>query len=177
MKSIKLFGLSLVALLTLSSCQSQAPGEVVDDIDHATFIHSDEDFLAHMIPHHQEAIDSSLIILEKSENEDLRDLAQTIVDAQSAEIEQMEAWGLLWVGEEFAASSDYEAMMPDLTVLEGEELDQAFLEGMIEHHRMAVDMAEGMLLHSIRPEIIQMSEAIIETQTEEIDLMKSWLEQ
>ncbi len=58
----------------------------------------------------------------------------------------------------------------------GEEYEEAFLRGMIVHHLGAVEMAEGLLEETDRPELVELAENIIETQSVEIDLMKSWLQ-
>ena len=59
----------------------------------------------------------------------------------------------------------------------GNALDLAFIEGMIEHHKGAVAMAEMVVNETKRPELKAMAEAIIETQTEEITTMEEWLKQ
>ena len=51
----------------------------------------DADFLLMMIPHHQSAIDMARIELEQGEDEETRAMAQEIIDAQEAEIEEMRA--------------------------------------------------------------------------------------
>ena len=45
-----------------------------------------------MIPHHQLAIDMSEEALEKAEHPELKELAQKIIDEQSAEIELMKGY-------------------------------------------------------------------------------------
>jgi uncharacterized protein (DUF305 family) len=49
-------------------------------------------FLRMMIPHHQLAIDMSEEALVKAEHPELKELAQTIIDEQSAEIEVMQGY-------------------------------------------------------------------------------------
>jgi uncharacterized protein (DUF305 family) len=56
----------------------------------------DAAFLAEMIVHHQGAVDMAALVLERSENAELRAFAQAIADAQVAEIEQMQAWQEAW---------------------------------------------------------------------------------
>jgi uncharacterized protein (DUF305 family) len=51
----------------------------------------DADFLLIMIPHHQSAIDMARIELEQGEDEETRAMAQEIIDAQEAAIEEMRA--------------------------------------------------------------------------------------
>lgn len=150
-------------------------GMMMDDEGMNMMLTSEEDFLALMIPHHQEAVDTAKIILEKSTNKELRSMAQDIVSTQTEEIAQMEVWGKEWYGEDFKASDDYEAMMPDLTKLEGDELDRAFIEGMIEHHKMAIMMAQHVKMLTDREELLTMAEAIIEAQSKEIETMEGWL--
>lgn len=51
-----------------------------------------------------------------------------------------------------------------------------FLSGMITHHQQAVQMADMALTNTERPELLDMAEEIIATQTAEIDEMTSLLE-
>ena len=53
---------------------------------------TDTMFLRMMIPHHQAAVDMSEQALDKAEHPELKELAQTIIDEQSAEIEQMRGY-------------------------------------------------------------------------------------
>ncbi|WP_299321758.1 DUF305 domain-containing protein [Parasphingopyxis sp.] len=52
----------------------------------------DETFMRMMIPHHQGAIDMAEIVLEHGTDPETRALAETIIESQSAEIAQMQAW-------------------------------------------------------------------------------------
>lgn len=56
----------------------------------------------------------------------------------------------------------------------GDELDAAFLEGMIPHHQGAIDMANLVLQNAKHEEIRQMARDIISAQQREIDMMKQW---
>jgi uncharacterized protein (DUF305 family) len=53
---------------------------------------TDEMFLRMMIPHHRMAVDMSEMALYKAEHPALEDLAHTIIDEQTAEIELMEGY-------------------------------------------------------------------------------------
>lgn len=57
---------------------------MVDDIDVA--------FVCSMIPHHQSAINMAKAELEHGDNPWAKEMAQTIIDAQEAEIAEMVAW-------------------------------------------------------------------------------------
>ena len=52
-----------------------------------------------MIPHHESAISMANAVLEESENPEIREIAEAIVDAQEREIEQMTSWRDEWYPE------------------------------------------------------------------------------
>jgi uncharacterized protein (DUF305 family) len=56
----------------------------------------DRAFMNNMIPHHRSAIAMAEIALQESENPEIRQLAQNIVDSQQSEIEQMQGWLEEW---------------------------------------------------------------------------------
>ncbi|WP_373486697.1 DUF305 domain-containing protein [Blastomonas sp.] len=49
-------------------------------------------FMQGMIPHHQGAIDMAEVVLEHGKDAETRALAKTIIDAQKAEITEMQKW-------------------------------------------------------------------------------------
>lgn len=65
-------------------------------------------------------------------------------------------------------------MSGNLENLSGDEFDKAFLSEMIAHHEGAVAMAKQVLIKSDKTELKTLAQAIISTQTSEIELMKKW---
>ncbi len=65
-------------------------------------------------------------------------------------------------------------MVDGLKDKRGDAYDRAFISGMIEHHRGAVEMAELSAERSKHPEIKQLSEAILSAQRTEIAQMQQW---
>lgn len=58
--------------------------------------------------------------------------------------------------------------------IKGEEFDKAFIVDMLAHHEGAVNMAEGALAATDRPEIRTLATEIIEAQSKEIAEMRTW---
>lgn len=58
----------------------------------------DQRFIEAMISHHQGAIVMAEMALEQSEHEEIHTLAEAIIAAQTAEIEQMQGWLAEWYG-------------------------------------------------------------------------------
>ncbi len=56
----------------------------------------DKAFLEEMIVHHQGAVAMAQLALTSSKHQEIKDLAQKIIDAQNAEIAQMQGWESAW---------------------------------------------------------------------------------
>src|SRR5690606_18292859 len=57
----------------------------------------------------------------------------------------------------------------------GGAYEEAWLRGMIVHHIGALRMSEQLLEETDRPELIELANNIIESQTKEVEQMKGWL--
>jgi hypothetical protein len=55
------------------------------------------------------------------------------------------------------------------------DADQAFVRGMIAHHRAAIEMAQIQLQHGKDPQQRQLAQEIIKTQQHEVEKMTAWL--
>lgn len=147
---------------------------------------SDQMFVEMMIPHHEQAIEMSDLILGK-DGVDPRvlDLAQQIKDAQGPEIEQMngwlEDWGIPTMSGDAMDGMDHgdgmmsERDMAELEAATGNDAARLFLEQMIVHHEGAITMAESEVEDGQNPDVIALAEQIIDNQTAEIATMKQLL--
>ncbi|MBY0472865.1 DUF305 domain-containing protein, partial [Patescibacteria group bacterium] len=57
------------------------------------------------------------------------------------------------------------------------DFDKAFIEEMIPHHQLAIMMAQMLRAGTNRPEMQQLAENIITSQSQEIQEMQSWYKQ
>lgn len=149
------------------------------------------DFLKGMIPHHEAAIKMSESYLNYGgEGSELQTLAQDIITAQKKELTQMndlvkqyEEEGKKDQEKEDAYLAKYSEMFSDDSMSHHinpdgvENIDQAFAEGMIMHHQMAVDMAKDILEYTDKKEIQDLAQEIIDTQEKEIEQMQKLIQE
>jgi uncharacterized protein (DUF305 family) len=165
--AVALTFLGIFAFLT--GCASRGHG-MMHSVD------SEYGFLVEMIPHHQEAVDSAGETAARTSRPELRTFALEMVRAQSAEIVAMRGWIADWhPGKSDKAA--YRPMMRPTAGLSPDRADQAFLEDMIMHHRMAVMMADRIVRGKLteRPELLKLADGIIRSQNAEIERMEFWL--
>ncbi len=156
-------------------------------------------FARMMIPHHEQAIEMSDMILEK-QGIDPRvvEMATTIEAAQGPEIEKMQGWLDQWgmsgmpghggdmpghggmngsdmAGMPGMAGMMSPAQMEALDNAQGVEAGKLFLTGMIKHHEGALTMAQDEIKNGQFPDAVAMAKSILESQQKEIDTMNEIL--
>lgn len=176
---------TLAALSTLMACSSTAPRETTTTSSVAAQPHNQADitFAQNMIPHHQQAIEMSDIMLAK-QGIDLRvvDLANKIKAAQGPEIQQMQSWLGQWGSPTTGnmAGHDMSGMMSeqDLTALknaQGVDASKTFLTQMIAHHQGAITMAQDEIKNGQYPPAVSLAQSIATGQQQEITDMQGIL--
>ena len=131
-------------------------------------------FIDGMIKHHQGAIEMAKEAQQKASKPEIQQLAVAIVQAQQAEIDEMNAWRKQWYPD-LPQTSGMETDMGAMNVSDGAELyDVRFIAAMIPHHESAITMAQQAIQRAEHPELKKLAEAIITAQTAEITQMKQW---
>lgn len=165
-----------------TTATTEADGEISAD-------HNDADimFAQMMIPHHQQAVEMSEILLAKDDiPAEVIEFAQGVIDAQGPEIDRMntmlEAWDQQPVtgdmGEMDHGGMSGMMSQEDITALEeaqGTEAARLYLEQMTAHHEGAVDMARDEVTDGQNPQAIALAEQVIEDQEAEIAQMQQML--
>ncbi|WP_107772969.1 DUF305 domain-containing protein [Nocardioides sediminis] len=138
-------------------------------------VRSEQEFLVEMVAHHEEAIEAAGE-LARSERAEMRELGRSIVEGQTAEVEQMREWLARWYPDA-PTDADYEPMMRDLSGLSGDRLDQVFLEDMVWHHMAAVMMSRQLVARDLaeHDEVEELAGTIAAAQHAEILMMRRWL--
>lgn len=144
------------------------------------------DFLKGMIPHHESALKMAESYLNyEGESEELKTLAQDIITAQKDELKEMNELVKTYEKDDKKDQKKEDAYLEQYSKMFAggsmshhidashvDNLDQAFAEGMILHHQMAVDMAKDILEYTDYDEIRTMAQNIIDVQEKEISQME-----
>ena len=146
-------------------------------------------FAQMMIPHHQQAVEMSEMLLAKDDvPAEVAAFAQKVIDAQGPEIERMNAmltaWGQDPVDTDGMEGMDHGGMSgmmseEDMAALEqaqGTEAARLYLEQMTAHHKGAVDMAKDEDKDGQNPQAVQLAEQVIADQEAEITEMQQMLD-
>lgn len=145
----------------------------------------DKQFIEQMIPHHESAIAMAKLALQKTKHDEVKTLANNIITSQSAEIKTMKQWYKDWYGTDVPTVSANNmwggGMMNSQTSTDelsaASDFDKTFLSQMIEHHQMAVMMANMLSISTNRPEMKKLGNDIITAQNKEIGDMQKWQQQ
>jgi uncharacterized protein (DUF305 family) len=73
---------------TMSDMTASLQGKTGDDFDRA--------FISEMITHHEGAVDMAELALQNAGHSEIKQLAQNIISAQTAEIANMRGWQASW---------------------------------------------------------------------------------
>ncbi len=167
-----------------SSAASSASSSPAASSTPASGPHNDADvmFASMMIPHHNQAIEMSDLLLAKTGvDPTVTALARKIKQAQGPEVAQMTGWLTGWGADPSMGGMDHgsgddgmmsQADMDALKDAEGAKATTLFLDGMIEHHNGAIAMAQTELDQGTNPEAKKLAQAIIDAQQAEITEMK-----
>lgn len=143
---------------------------------------ADTMFAQGMIPHHEQAVEMSEMMLQKKDiPAAVTDLATRIKAAQGPEIDTMTGWLKSWnESATMGAGHSMDGMMGDddlkkLDAAQGTEAAKLFLTQMIAHHEGAVMMAKTETAQGQNADAIKLSKNIVTAQEAEIQEMKNLL--
>lgn len=137
------------------------------ELSRTGYVEADVRFMQHMLVHHAQAVEMVGLLETRGASETVRRLGERIAQSQAAEMAQMEEW-LAGRGLPVAPADAHAghagpahgpadpdtppmpgmlspAQMAALAAASGPAFDRLFLEGMIQHHRGALDMVETLL--------------------------------
>jgi uncharacterized protein (DUF305 family) len=135
-----------------------------------------------MIPHHEQAVEMSALVPQRSTNPEVIKLAADISAAQEPEIQTMKGFLAQWNAGEGAGHEGHDmgamagmvddGSMAKLETLKGAEFDKLWLTSMIGHHEGAVTMAKTEIADGANADAKALADHIVTAQEAEIAQMK-----
>ncbi len=159
---------------------------------------ADAGFARDMAVHHQQAVEMSYIVRDRTKDEDVRRLAYDIAQTQANQRGMLLGWLDLWELPKVPEGAPMEwmgmgdmppgedgALMPGMATgaelkrlgaLSGKKAEILYLQLMIRHHRGGVHMAQGCVERCEVSAERRLARGMVESQESEIELMSSMLE-
>jgi uncharacterized protein (DUF305 family) len=142
-------------------------------------------FARDMMVHHSQAVNMAQLLYDRTQNSELRIIALDIMLSQQTQIGQMTGWLDIWglpvasaalpmTWMDMPTRGLMEGMATDdqlaaLRAAKGVDADRLFIQLMIPHHQSAIHMAKAVLERSKEPVVVDLAQAVIDTQQREID--------
>ncbi|MFF1445236.1 DUF305 domain-containing protein [Streptomyces sp. NPDC058295] len=158
---------------------------------------ADAGFARDMAVHHQQAVEMSYIVRDRTTDEDVRrlayDIAQTQANQRGMLLGWLDLWGLpkvssdgpmSWMGMGPMADGEDGALMPGMATgtelaklgtLNGKQAEILYLQLMTDHHKGGIHMAEGCVAKCSVGVEKRLAQGMVEAQQSEIDLMTDLL--
>ncbi|MFI2505029.1 DUF305 domain-containing protein [Streptomyces sp. NPDC018972] len=160
---------------------------------------ADAGFARDMAVHHQQAVEMSYVVRDRTDDEEVRrlayDIAQTQANQRGMLLGWLDLWELpkvsadppmTWMGMGDAASGEDGALMPGMATntemkrlgsLSGERAEVFYLQLMTDHHKGGVHMAQACVRACEVAVEKRLARGMVEGQESEIALMAGMLEE
>ncbi|WP_328437816.1 DUF305 domain-containing protein [Streptomyces sp. NBC_00457] len=156
-------------------------------------------FSRDMAVHHQQAVEMSFIVRDRTDDEEVRTLAYDVINTQANQrgmlLGRLEAWELnksstetpmTWMGHGAMYEAKDGSLMPGMATntrldqlreAKGKNAEILYLRLMTAHHKGGVDMARGAVKMADDDKLVRLAQTMVDGQQAEIDLMADMLTQ
>ncbi|MFB7335792.1 DUF305 domain-containing protein [Streptomyces adustus] len=158
---------------------------------------ADAGFARDMAVHHQQAVEMSYLVRDRTQDPEVRrlayDIAQTQANQRGMLLGWLDLWGLpkvsadapmTWMGMGDMASGKDGSLMPGMATntemkklgtLSGKQAEVFYLQLMTDHHKGGIHMAEGCVSACTVGVEKRLAQGMVDAQQSEIDLMADML--
>ncbi|MBW8703894.1 hypothetical protein MBT84_30300 [Streptomyces sp. MBT84] len=160
---------------------------------------ADAGFARDMAVHHQQAVEMSYIVRDRTKDDEVRrlayDIAQTQANQRGMLLGWLDLWGLpkvsadppmTWMGMGDMPPGEDGALMPGMATntemkklgtLQGKQAEILYLQMMTDHHRGGIHMAEGCVAKCTVGVEKRLAQGMVDAQQSEIELMATMLKE
>ncbi|MET9953663.1 DUF305 domain-containing protein [Streptomyces sp. NPDC006339] len=188
-------GATLMLLVALAVWWNTTTGMTSDSVPDDRS--AEAGFSRDMSIHHQQAVEMSLIVRDRTGDQDVRTLAYDVINTQATQRGMMlgwlESWGLskssrdapmTWMGHGSMYEAKDGSLMPGMATnteidklrqAKGKDAEILYLQLMTAHHRGGVDMARGAVERVEDDNLKNLAQTMVNGQQTEMDLMADML--
>ncbi|MGW3267060.1 DUF305 domain-containing protein [Streptomyces sp. NPDC001056] len=160
---------------------------------------ADAGFARDMAVHHQQAVEMSYIVRDRTKNEDVRrlayDIAQTQANQRGMLLGWLDLWGLpkvsadppmTWMGMGGMVTAKDGSLMPGMATdtqikklgaLNGKQAEIFYLQLMTNHHKGGIHMAEGCVAKCTVGVEKRLAQGMVDAQQSELQVMAGMLKE
>ncbi|AJE40412.1 DUF305 domain-containing protein [Streptomyces nodosus] len=192
-------GAAAAALVTAGAITYAMAEDTGTTLQVPTADSADAGFARDMTVHHQQAVEMSFVVRDRTGDEEVRrlayDIAQTQANQRGMLLGWLDLWGLpkvsadppmTWMGMGGMASGEDGALMPGMATdtemkklnsLSGKQAEIFYLQLMTDHHKGGVHMAEGCVAKCSVDVERRLARGMVDAQRSEIELMTTMLKE
>ncbi|HEY3062980.1 MAG TPA: DUF305 domain-containing protein [Chloroflexota bacterium] len=133
----------------------------------------DQQFIDTMVPHHQLEIELARVALTRAQHDELRALAEDLIESETDEVRDMQAWRGEWFGSPLtppmggAADIDALKATPD-------PFDVAFIDALLPLAQQAIELSNRAVLEAGQQNVLDVAGAILESHSRYSLQMQAW---
>lgn len=157
----------------------------------------DSGFARDMAVHHQQAVEMSFIVRDRTTDDDVRRLAYDIINTQANQRGMLLGWldtwnepkssqaaPMSWMDHSMPYKPHDGSLMPGMATnselnklrsLSGKQAEVSYLTLMTAHHKGGIDMADGAARSAENPLVRRLAQGMVDGQRAEIQLMADML--
>ncbi|MEU8834485.1 DUF305 domain-containing protein [Streptomyces sp900116325] len=196
--AVLLLALGLVALMLVRPTSSSTTPQKANRTAVPADTSVDVGFARDMSIHHQQAVEMSFVVRDRTADEDVRRLAYDIINTQANQRGMMlgwlDVWGrakssslppMVWMGHQVEPRGDGSLMpgmatdteLDALRAAKGKDAEVMYLRLMTVHHRAGAEMARAAATGADTDEIRNLAAGMVRGQQSEIALMTDMIEE
>ena len=201
---ILIVGLLIFSLLSFSTLFYKDKNNHQNKTDICRGYLTDKEYLQHMIPHHQVAVDISILLQKKTKNPEMHEILRKLIWIQNYEIQLMKdimkKLPQKLNDKDFKINTNYPITIaylskpnkigltktycdphffdPEKHMQHMKHMnlnDEMYIKHMIPHHQVAVDMSKVLLKNTKNDFMIHLANRIISSQQDELMLLHNML--
>lgn len=166
MLMVTLFAATMAAVTVPVSAEAPAPNKQTAQYEVR--------FMENMIDHHAMAVMMAEMCTMKAVHLELISTCENIIASQSEQIEMLQTWLQDWYGITYEPKMMMGEMQGHMQ-MDPTQFEVWFMKRMISHHAAAIREAEDCLQEAYHSELKGLCQNIIVAQSQEIEMMQTWL--